>query len=136
GAAAHAPRMLAKGAGRRGAWLCEPDPAEVRVVKGCVVGRAASVTLGEVARAWYLQPQNLPPGLEESGLEVTTGYRPARDMGTFSYASHAALVAVDPGTGLVEILDYVVVEDGAKLINPIIVHRQRPASTPPRTAPL
>ena len=124
GAVAQASRMLAKRASRIGAWLLQADPAEVRVVKGCVVGRAASVTLGEVARAWYLQPQNLPPGLEESGLEVTTGYRPARDMGTFSYASHAALVAVDPGTGLVEILDYVVVEDGGKLINPMIVDGQ------------
>src|SRR5262249_58125867 len=34
------------------------------------------------------------------------------------------LVAVDPGTGLVEILDYVVVEDGGKLINPMIVDGQ------------
>jgi len=124
GAVAQASRMLAKRASRIGAWLLQADPAEVRVVKGCVVGRAASVTLGEVARAWYLQPQNLPPELEEGGLEVTTGYRPARDMGTFSYASHAALVAVDPGTGLVEILDYVVVEDGGKLINPMIVDGQ------------
>src|SRR5262249_62111298 len=50
--------------------------------------------------------------------------RPARDMGTFSYATHAALVAVDPGTGLIEILDYVVVEDGGKLVNPMIVDGQ------------
>jgi aerobic carbon-monoxide dehydrogenase large subunit len=52
------------------------------------------------------------------------GYRPARDTGTFSYATHAALVAVDPGTGLIEILDYVVVEDGGKLVNPMIVDGQ------------
>jgi aerobic carbon-monoxide dehydrogenase large subunit len=55
---------------------------------------------------------------------VTTGYRPARDMGTFSYAAHAALVALDPGTGLIQILDYVVVEDGGRLINPMIVDGQ------------
>ena len=124
GAVAQASRMLAKRASRIGAWLLQADPADVRVAKGCVVGRGASVTLAEVARAWYLQPQNLPPDLAEGGLEVTTGYRPARDMGTFSYASHAALVAVDPGTGLVEILDYVVVEDGGKLVNPMIVDGQ------------
>jgi len=45
-------------------------------------------------------------------------------MGTFSYATHAALVAVDAGTGLIEILDYVVVEDGGKLVNPMIVDGQ------------
>ena len=45
-------------------------------------------------------------------------------MGTFSYATHAAFVAVDPGTGIVEVIDYVVVEDGGALINPMIVDGQ------------
>jgi carbon-monoxide dehydrogenase large subunit len=89
-----------------------------------VHGRVGSVTLKEVARAWYLQPQHLPPDVHKGGLEVTAGYRAARDSGTFSYATHAAVVAVDPGTGLVEILDYVVVEDGGVLINPMIVDGQ------------
>jgi len=31
---------------------------------------------------------------------------------------------VDPGTGLIDILDYVVVEDGGKLVNPMIVDGQ------------
>jgi carbon-monoxide dehydrogenase large subunit len=124
GAVAQASRMLAKRASRIGAWLLQTEPADVRVANASVVGRGASVTLREVARAWYLQPQNLPPDVDEGGLEVTAGYRPARDMGTFSYATHAALVAVDPGTGLIEILDYVVVEDGGKLVNPMIVDGQ------------
>src|SRR5260370_13219471 len=47
-----------------------------------------------------------------------------RDSGTFSYAAHAALVAVDPELGAVEILDYVVVEDGGVLVNPMIVDGQ------------
>src|SRR5262249_19247628 len=91
---------------------------------GSVVGRSASVTLREVARAWYLQPQHLPTDVDPGGLEVTAGYRPARDMGTFSYAAHAALVAVDAGTGLIEVLDYVVVDDGGKLVKPMIVDGQ------------
>jgi carbon-monoxide dehydrogenase large subunit len=124
GAVAQASRTLAKRAARIGAWLLQADPAEVRVADGSVVGRGASVSLREVARAWYLQPQNLPSDVDQGGLEVTMGYRPARDTGTFSYATHAALVAVDPGTGLIEILDYVVVEDGGKLVNPMIVDGQ------------
>jgi aerobic carbon-monoxide dehydrogenase large subunit len=124
GAVAQASRALAQRAARIGAWLLQADPAEVRVADGSVAGRGASVTLREVARAWYLQPQNLPPDVDPGGLEVTMGYRPARDAGTFSYAAHAALVAVDPGTGLIEILDYVVVEDGGKLVNPMIVDGQ------------
>src|SRR5262249_33415744 len=124
GAVAQASRMLAKRASRIGAWLLQTETADVRIANGSVVGRGASVTLREVARAWYLQPQSLPPDVDEGGLEVTAGYRPARDMGTFSSATHAALVAVDPGTGLIEILDYVVVEDGGKLVNPMIVDGQ------------
>jgi carbon-monoxide dehydrogenase large subunit len=124
GAVAQASRMLAQRASRIGAWLLQADPADVHVADGCVVGRGASVTLREVARAWYLQPQNLPSDVDQGGLEVTAGYRPARDTGTFSYATHAALVAVDAGTGLIEILDYVVVEDGGKLVNPMVVDGQ------------
>jgi len=52
------------------------------------------------------------------------GYKPARDSGTFSYATHAALVAVDPETGEVDILRYVIIEDGGKLVNPMIVDGQ------------
>ena len=46
------------------------------------------------------------------------------DHGTCSYACHAALVAVDPTLGDVEILDYVIVEDGGVLLNPMIVDGQ------------
>ena len=124
GAVAQASRALAGRISRIGAWLLQANPADVRIAGGSVVGQGASVTLREVARAWYLQPQHLPSDVDQGGLEVTTGYRPAHDMGTFSYASHAALVAVDTGTGLIEILDYVVVEDGGKLVNPMIVDGQ------------
>ena len=62
--------------------------------------------------------------MDPGGLEATIGYKPARDSGTFSYATHAALVAVDPEIGDVEILDYVIVEDGGKLVNPMIADGQ------------
>ena len=58
------------------------------------------------------------------GMEATIGYRPNPDTGTFSYATHAAIVAVDPEIGDVKILDYVVVEDGGKLVNPMVVDGQ------------
>ena len=124
GAVARAARMLAKRACHIGAWLLQADPAEVHVSAGNVRAGGASITLREIAEAWYLQPHNLPPGVDTGGLEVTAGYRPARDSGTFSYATHSALVAVDAETGNIEILDYVVVEDGGKLVNPMIVDGQ------------
>jgi aerobic carbon-monoxide dehydrogenase large subunit len=124
GAVARASRLVAARAARIGAWLLQADPADAKVVDGRVVAGNGSVALREVARAWYLQPQNLPPDVDTGGLEVTAGYRADRDSGTFSYATHAAVVAVDPQTGLIEILDYVVVEDGGVLVNPMIVDGQ------------
>jgi carbon-monoxide dehydrogenase large subunit len=124
GAVAAASRALAERINCIGAWLLQADPADAGLKGGKVEARGASVTFREVARAWYLQPQNLPPDVHRGGLEVTMGYRPARDTGTFSYATHAAVVAVDSSTGGVEILDYVVVEDGGTLVNPTIVDGQ------------
>ena len=124
GAVAQASRALAERAARIGAWLMQANPADVRVESGTVAGRGSSIPLREVARAWYLQPQHLPPDVNTGGLEVTVGFRAGRDSGTFSYAAHAAVAAVDPETGLVELLDYVVVEDGGTLVNPMIVDGQ------------
>jgi carbon-monoxide dehydrogenase large subunit len=124
GAVAVASRQLARRAAHIGAWLMQADAAEALVVDGKVVAGNSSISLREVSRAWYLQPHTLPPEIDTGGLEVTAGYRAARDSGTFTYATHAAVVAVDPATGLIEILDYVVVEDGGTLVNPMIVDGQ------------
>jgi aerobic carbon-monoxide dehydrogenase large subunit len=124
GAIATACRLLAKRAAHIGAWLLQADAADARVADGNVIAGARSIPLRDVARAWYLQPQILPPDVDTGGLDVTAGYRAARDSGTFTYATHAAVVAVDPATGVIEILDYVVVEDGGVLVNPMIVDGQ------------
>jgi len=124
GAVATACRLLAKRAAHIGAWLLQADAADAQVADGNVIAGASSITLRDVARAWYLQPQSLPPDVDTGGLDVTAGYRAARDSGTFTYATHAAVVAVDPATGAIEILDYVVVEDGGVLVNPMIVDGQ------------
>ena len=44
--------------------------------------------------------------------------------GMFSNACHAALVEIDPATGGVEVVDYIVVEDCGVVINPMIVDGQ------------
>lgn len=124
GAVSVACKEIAKRAAKIGAQLLQTDVSSVTVRGGEVVGSQGSITLGEIARTWYLQPQNLPSDVDLGGLEATIGYRPARDTGTFSYATHAALVIVDPEIGDVEILDYVIVEDGGKLVNPMIVDGQ------------
>src|SRR6185312_2326073 len=109
GAVSVACKEIAKRAARIGAQLLQTDAANVTVRDGEVRGPQGSISLVEIARTWYLRPQNLPSTVDMGGLEATIGYRPSPDSGTFSYATHAALVAVDPEIGSVEILDYVIV---------------------------
>ena len=124
GATAEACKLLAPRIRQIGAGLLQVDPSSVRLEDGRVVSASGSVTLEEVGRTWYLRPQDLTDDADPQGLEVTGGYKPERDSGTFSYACHAAVVAVDTATGAVEILDYAVVEDGGVLVNPQIVDGQ------------
>ncbi len=125
GAVATACEALAERAVAIGAHLLQVPAEDAAVVDGCVRSGAASVSLADIAHAWYRRPQDLPGDVDPGGLEATQGYRMApNDHGTFSYACHACVVAVDPGLGAVEILDYVIVEDGGTLLNPLIVDGQ------------
>jgi carbon-monoxide dehydrogenase large subunit len=124
GAVATACRELGERALRIGAFLLQAEPAHVKLDRGRIVGPAGEVALAEIARTWYRFPQNLPADVHAGGLEVTAGYKPVRDSGTFSYAAHAVVVAVDPELGEVEILNYAIVEDGGVLVNPMVVDGQ------------
>ena len=124
GAVATACEELVERAMAIGAHLLQADVSDVRFEMGRVVGPNGDVALSEIARVWYRRPQDLPLGAHGGGLEVTAGYKPKRDSGTFSYAAHAVVVAVDPEIGSIEILDYVIVEDGGVLVNPMVVDGQ------------
>ncbi|MEG6508870.1 xanthine dehydrogenase family protein molybdopterin-binding subunit [Methyloligella sp. 2.7D] len=124
GAVSTACKEIARLAKAVGAHMLQVKPEEVELAQGAVYSQTGRVTLTEIARTWYLRPQDLPKSVDPRGLEVTIGYKPERDTGTFSYAAHLATVAVDPETGDIEILDYVIAEDGGKLINPMVVDGQ------------
>jgi carbon-monoxide dehydrogenase large subunit len=124
GAVGQACDELALRIGRIGAHLLQVPEGAVRVGGGVVSADGRSVAIEEVARTWYRRPQDLPDDAAPGGLEITAGYKPKRDSGTFSYAAHAAIVSVDTETGDVAILDYVIVEDGGVLLNPMIVDGQ------------
>jgi aerobic carbon-monoxide dehydrogenase large subunit len=124
GAVASACRELAQRIARIGAHLLQVPVEQASVGGGVVRAGSASVDIAEVARTWYLRPQELPADAAPGGLEVTGGYKARRDTGTFSYAAHAAVVEVDTEMGDVRILDYAVCEDGGVLINPMIVDGQ------------
>lgn len=57
-------------------------------------------------------------GLEAEGTLANDGKH------TYAYGAAAAHVAVDPGTGRVEVLEYVTVEDVGRVINPLTAKGQ------------
>ena len=126
GAVAEACRQLGERVAVIGAALLQVSLAEVAVEGGEVRHKDSdgAVSIADVARTWYRAPQNLPRGVDKGGLEITAGYRPDPDTGTHSYACHAVVARVDAQTGAVALEDYVVVEDGGKLLNPLIVDGQ------------
>jgi carbon-monoxide dehydrogenase large subunit len=124
GAVATACRDLAERIQRIGAHLLQVSPDQATVGSGRVTAGLSSVAIADVARTWYLRPQELPPDVSAGGLEITSGYRARRDTGTFSYAAHAVVVSVDIEMGDVCILDYAICEDGGVLVNPMIVDGQ------------
>lgn len=124
GAVAQACDELAGRARAIAATMLQCKPEDVTLEDGSAAGPSGELSIEEIAYVWYRRPQDLPPDVNPAGLEVTAGYKPERDSGTFSYAAHGALIALDPLTGEVEILDYVIVEDGGVLVNPMIVDGQ------------
>jgi carbon-monoxide dehydrogenase large subunit len=123
GAVARASRMLRDKLCRIGAHLLQCDPAETRCEGGAVHGPQGSVTIGEIAKVAHLRMDGLPPGVDPL-LDMTATYEPQISTGVFSYATHGAVVAVDPETGFIELLDFAVAEDCGTMVNPMIVEGQ------------
>lgn len=124
GATARACRELAQRVAAIGAALLQADVKSVTVRDNGVYGPNGNVSLRDIARAYYIAPGELPGDVDPHGLEVTGGFSPTRTTGMHSGAAHACVVAVDPETGGVEILDYVAAEDAGTLVNPMIVDGQ------------
>jgi 2-furoyl-CoA dehydrogenase large subunit len=97
----------------------------------------AAITFAEIGKIAYGNQSMLPPGFE-GGLEATYYHSHphadplmlpdmqgrVRAQYTFSAAAHAAVVEVDPDTGRVRVLRYVIVSDNGTLINPSVVDGQ------------
>jgi aerobic carbon-monoxide dehydrogenase large subunit len=124
GATARACKELAQRVALMGAALLQTDVKSVTVRDNCVFGPTGNVSVRDIARAYYLAPNELPGDTDPHGLEVTSGFSPTRLTGLHTGAAHACVVAVDPEVGSVEILDYVVAEDAGTLVNPMIVDGQ------------
>jgi 2-furoyl-CoA dehydrogenase large subunit len=96
-----------------------------------------AISFAELGKIAYANQAQLPAGFEP-GLQVTYYHSHphanplmlpdaegrVRAQYTFSSAAHAAVVEVDPETGRVRVLRYVIVSDNGTMINPAVVDGQ------------
>ncbi|MFJ5265162.1 xanthine dehydrogenase family protein molybdopterin-binding subunit [Streptomyces sp. NPDC088387] len=101
------------------------DPGDVQLTDGAARrgdGASDSLTYEELADIAYLRAHLLPKDIEP-GLTAAATFDVFND-GTFSNATHGVVVELHRGTGQVEILRYVCVEDCGVAINPQVVEGQ------------
>ena len=123
GAVGKAARAMAEKIRRIGAHLLQAGVADIRLEGGMAHGPSAKISIAEIAFAANTRPDHLPAGMDPL-LETTATYEPTDSGGVFAYGTHAVVVAVDPDSGVTELLDYVVSEDCGTMINPMIVDGQ------------
>ena len=104
------------------AGYLDTDTANLVFQNGSIYRRGAEdqgplMALGEIAALASNSPDATEQGLQATGHFET-------DQLTYSYGTHVAHVAVDPETGKLDILRYIVVEDIGRSINPAMVHGQ------------
>jgi aerobic carbon-monoxide dehydrogenase large subunit len=102
------------------AHLLQSQAEQVTFEQGVFRTQTSSVSLEEVAAA-SRDPSKLPdgvtPGLDE---EVTFNGKAEN----FPNGAHVCELEVDPDTGVIEIVNYVAVDDCGVVLNPFIVHGQ------------
>jgi len=125
GAVSHAATVLRDQLLAVAAHHLEIAPQDLEIGAGTVRARGVpskQLAVAEIARQLHHRPDLLPedvgPGMQ------TTKFYAADGRGTFSNSCHAAVVEVDPDTGQVQVLRYLVVEDCGRMINPLIVEGQ------------
>ena len=123
GAAARAADIVASQLRQVAGSLLEASPADIELAGGTARVRgddAVSIPISELARVVYFQAHRLAEDLRYA-LEARATFDPP---GTFSNASHAAMVVIDPGTCAIRLHRYLVVEDCGVVINPVVVDGQ------------
>jgi aerobic carbon-monoxide dehydrogenase large subunit len=108
---------------RAAARLLEAAETDLTVEDGRVFVRGSpgrALTFASIVRASL--PTFQAPGAVEPDFEATT----YQSVPTVTYASavHVAVVEVDPETGRVQLLRYVVAHDCGRVINPVLVDGQ------------
>jgi carbon-monoxide dehydrogenase large subunit len=105
------------------AALLEAAPGDIEMADGVVSVRGAPGSVTPIARVIQAAiPTFAKPGVASLDFEATVYHH--QPTVTYTSAVHVAVVEVDPGTGAVRLLRYLVAHDCGRLINPIIVEGQ------------
>jgi carbon-monoxide dehydrogenase large subunit len=107
------------------AHLLEAAPEDLEVAESVVSVRGTpsrSLTFADLAATAYLNSAALPLGIE-AGLEATNRFQPPTPF-TWSNTCHLCVCEIDPNTGEVELLRFLVSEDCGVMINPMVVEGQ------------
>ncbi|GAA4617454.1 xanthine dehydrogenase family protein molybdopterin-binding subunit [Saccharopolyspora hordei] len=120
------------------AHLLEAAPQDVELADGGFRVRGSpgsSVPWERIAQVALTRTFELPPGTEP-GLDARASYEPPgmdhvpradgrmNASATYTNSTHAAVVEVDPDTGVVRVRRYVAVHDCGRVINPLTVAGQ------------
>ena len=116
-----ADKLIAKGR-RIAAHLFEAAEADVEFADGIfsVSGTDRRLGIEEVARAAF-DPARQAPGVEP-GFDESGHFAPPQP--TFPNGCHVCEVEIEPDTGRIEILRYLVVDDFGRVINPLLLAGQ------------
>ncbi|MCY3795715.1 MAG: xanthine dehydrogenase family protein molybdopterin-binding subunit [Gammaproteobacteria bacterium] len=114
-----ADKIIAKGT-RIAAHMMQAEPDNVAFEEGAFISGNQRLTLQEVAFASYV-PADYPPDLEP-GLSEKAFYDP--ENFTYPAGAHIAEVEVDEATGVVQLVNFVAVDDFGHVVNPMIVDGQ------------
>jgi CO/xanthine dehydrogenase Mo-binding subunit len=103
--------------------LLQCEPSSLRIEHGMIRrdnGEPANLTLAEIARA-------VAPGgalfTGEAALEAQHVYQAEHPV-TYGLSVHVCKIRLDPRTGFFNLLDYLVVHDAGRSLNPIVVEGQ------------
>ena len=115
--------------------LLDAPSAQIEASDGFFRLGEAAIPFGQIAAAAYLHTFLLPPGMDP-GLSVVVAYDPGNTSpfpdergklnvaATYSTAAAAAVVEVDPATGVVTVSDLTIVHDCGTVIDSVLLDGQ------------
>jgi carbon-monoxide dehydrogenase large subunit len=105
--------------------LLQADASALRIASGNIVNSAglAQMTLAELATAVFFRAHTIPLG-ELPPVEILESYAPRDVPYIAANGLAAAYVEVDADLGTIRLLDFWVVDDCGRVVNPLLVDEQ------------